>query len=610
MEWAFGQMGIQDRAKHLATLYLEDLSDFIIDTTDSHFGFSRYAERISASAHSYDELYATIHSKPTYITKLTLPLLHDYIDKVQPKLVCFSIPFPGNLLSALVCSQYIKTHYPEIKTVFGGGYVNTELRSLKDTRVFESVDFICLDDGEAPLEQLYQYISKATKKATLKRTFLVEAGAIDYVNNTAVKDYPQNLVGTPDYSDLKLGQYISVIEVANPMHSLWSDGRWNKLTLAHGCYWGKCTFCDISLDYIKNYDPSKAALICDRIETIIAQTGETGFHFVDEAAPPALMRDVALEILRRRLAITWWTNIRFEKSFSADLCRLLKLSGCIAVSGGIEVASDRLLKLIDKGVDLQQLANVTANFTQAGIMVHAYLMYGFPSQTDQETINSLEVVRQLFERGVIHSGFWHQFAVTAHSPVGLTPKAFNVKNMLQEQGLFANNDIPHQDATGIDHTKYSQGLKVATYNYMHGAGFEIDLQNWFDFPVKRTTLSANFIGNFLDNPTPATLKSSTKVVWAAPIPEVIHYEVKKKGKIRTLAKLTGYSKNDQFVIKGSVSEIEAIYYLLCQCSISQSQPMTFQKFEAYFSSNGNKSIEDFMNSTNFEILLQNGLLFI
>ena len=67
------------------------------------------------------------------------------------------------------------------------------------------------------------------------------------------------------------------------------------------------------------------------------------------------MREVALEILRRNLTVTWWTNIRFEKSFTSDLCVLLKSSGCIAVSGGLEVASDRLLELIKKELLLSKL---------------------------------------------------------------------------------------------------------------------------------------------------------------------------------------------------------------------------------------------------------------
>jgi len=610
LEWAFGNMGLNDKAKHLATLYLEDISDFIIETTDPHFGFSRYAERISSSAHNFDELYETIAAKNSYITDIMLPTLEKYIIQNSPKIVCFSIPFPGNLLSAFKCGQFIKQHYPNIKVAFGGGFPNTELRSVKDPRVFEFIDFICLDDGEAPIEQLYKFIIEKTKPTTLKRTFYLEGNKIKYANNPVIKDYPQKDIGTPDYSDLKLDQYISVIEVTNPMHSLWSDGRWNKLTLAHGCYWGKCTFCDVSLDYIQNYDPVKAEQICDRIETIIEATGETGFHFVDEAAPPALMRDLAITLLRRNITITWWTNIRFEKNFSADLCQLLKTSGCIAVSGGIEVASDRLLKLIDKGIDLQQLTHVTSNFTEAGIMVHAYLMYGFPSQSDLETINSLEVVRQLFEHGLIQSGFWHQFAMTAHSPVGLSPQQFKVENLLIEEGDFANNDLPHYDKTGIDHTKYSHGLKTAIYNYMHGAGFELELNEWFDFKIKSTTISPNFIESILEGMASSVLKPSTKVIWTGKLPQKTYYEVKKKGKTRSMARLEGFSRNDQYIIKDRVDTIECLYDLLKLCHIQQRKLMSFKSVDDFYKSKTTKNIEILVNSATFDTLRNNGLLLI
>ena len=346
---------------------------------------------------------------------------------VQPKLVAISVPFPGNLYSSLRCGQWIRQHYPHVKVVMGGGFANTELRSLSDPRVFEFFDFITLDDGEAPIENLVGYVEGTKTINELKRTFTLSNGKVTYINNQACSDYRQGQVGTPDYSDFWLTEYISAIEVVNPMHSLWSDGRWNKLTMAHGCYWGKCTFCDITLDYIKLYEPIAASLLCDRMEEIIAQTGQTGFHFVDEAAPPALMRGLALEIIRRRLVVSWWANIRFEKSFTRDLCLLLKASGCIAVSGGLEVASDRLLLLIQKGITVAQVARVNRHFTEAGIMVHAYLMYGFPTQTAQETIDSLEMVRQMFEAGVLQSAFWHQFAMTAHSPVGKYPERNNLK---------------------------------------------------------------------------------------------------------------------------------------------------------------------------------------
>ncbi|MEM6770322.1 MAG: radical SAM protein, partial [Bacteroidota bacterium] len=326
LDLAFGNMGHQDKAKHLATLYLEDLSDFIVETLDPHFGFSRYAERLGRSANSFDELHAALQQPLSYIDELTVELLQSHITYPQSHtaypLACFSVPFPGNLFSAFRCAQWLKANRPEIKTVMGGGFPNTELRSVSDPRVFDYFDYITLDDGELPLELLWQHTTASPRQASetttlppekplFKRTFHLEDGQVLYNDFSLQRDYRMSEIGTPDYTGLPLDRYISVIEIANPMHSLWSDGRWNKLTMAHGCYWGKCTFCDVSLDYIGNYKPVNASLLVDRMEEMMAQTGENGFHFVDEAAPPALMRDLALEIIRRELRVSWWTNIRF-----------------------------------------------------------------------------------------------------------------------------------------------------------------------------------------------------------------------------------------------------------------------------------------------------------
>jgi len=546
LDWAFGNMGIHDKAKHLATLYLEDLSDFIIECVDKNFGFSRYAERLGQSANSFDELYKHLKEEPTHIDSITLKLLEKKIKTIQPKLVCFSVPFPGNLYSAFRCAQYIKTTYPNIKIAMGGGFPNTELRSVNDVRVFEFFDFITLDDGELPVELLYNHIQNPISKE-FKRTFLLENDKVIYKNNSTKSDYKQVEVGTPDYSGLLLDKYISVIEIANPMHSLWSDGRWNKLTMAHGCYWGKCTFCDISLDYIKVYEPIAATVLVDRMEQLIAQTGESGFHFVDEAAPPSLMKALALEIIKRELIVTWWTNIRFEKNFTKDLCSLLKASGCIAVSGGLEVASDRLLTLIDKGVTVEQVAKVTRNFTEANIMVHAYLMYGYPTQTVQETVDSLEMVRQLFEVGVLQSGFWHQFALTAHSPIGLNPSDFGISPNYKDIS-FANNDIDFKDQTGIDHNQFSYGLKKSLFNFMHGIGFELPIQDWFEFKIPKTQIQPDYIYTCLETNIDFNIKPTAKIVWLGNKPLVTSQTKTKKGQTMDLLNMTFHNKTDDFQI--------------------------------------------------------------
>ena len=607
MDWAFGSMGMQDKAKHLATLYLEDLSDFIIECIDDNFGFSRYAERLGQSANSFEELYEELQEEITLIDAITLQILEERLNTIQPKLVCISVPFPGNLYSALRCGQYIKAKYPTIKIAMGGGFPNTELRSVSDIRVFEFLDYITLDDGELPIELLVDAVcNPASEKPVFKRTLLLQEGKVVYKNDTQRADYKQSELGTPDYSDLLLEDYISVIEIANPMHSLWSDGRWNKLTMAHGCYWGKCTFCDISLDYIKIYEPIAAKLLVDRMEELIEQTGENGFHFVDEAAPPALMKSLALEIIKRKLTVTWWTNIRFEKNFTEDLCVLLKASGCIAISGGLEVASDRLLKLIDKGVTVAQVARVTRNLTKVNIMVHSYLMYGYPTQTVQETVDSLEMVRQLFELGIIQSGFWHQFALTAHSPVGLNPSEYgitpNYKNI-----SFANNDVDFVDKTGIDHSKFSFGLKKSLFNFMHGIGFELPLQEWFDFKTPKTTINPYFIEECLEVEQNFSVKPSAKIIWLGGMPLVEEKIKTKRGITRHQLMLTFHSSLDTFQITLEKEVGDWLLSILPELKPQNDKLLSFNQLKSNFEMNF-EDFELFWFSKPIQVLKENGLL--
>lgn len=610
LEWAFGTMGIHDKAKYLATLYFEDLSDLIAEAVDPHFGISRYAERLGRSASTFDEMNAALEAPDSFIDGLLFRLLQNKIACFEPTLVAITVPFPGNLYSALKCGQWIKKYFPELKIVMGGGFVNTELRSLSDPRVFKYLDFITLDDGAAPLSELIEYLDGHRSKAELKRTFSIENGQVVYRNGSARCDFSQFETGTPDYADLLLDRYLSVFDLVNPMHRLWSDGRWNKLTFAHGCYWGRCTFCDTSLDYISRYEPGSAKVLCDQMEELSRKTGQIGFHFVDEAAPPALMRDLALEIIRRKCTFVWWTNIRFEKSFTEDLCFLLKESGCIAVSGGLEVASDRLLGLINKGVSVPQVARVTDHFTRAGIMVHAYLMYGFPTQTAQETIDSMEVVRQMFEAGVVQSGFWHQFALTAHSQAGKNPSAFKIKIENENPGTFANNDLIHSDPKGAHHELFGEGLRKSIFNYMQGTGFNIPLKNWFNFKVPETTILPNYIQQLIDQQAFESVKPHARIVWLGGNPSPRYFIRKKKGQTFEMAELTFANKKQNLVIQIKQEEGKWMIDQLPEITIHNRSLTTFEELERSFEKRTGEDFVLFWNSPAIKQLRENGLLML
>jgi hypothetical protein len=498
LAWAFGALGLQDRARHLATLYLNDLADVLREAVDERFEFVRYAEKLATSQPSFDPLAEALAAPPNLVDRTLEALTLAALERHAPGVVLLSVPFPGAVYAALRIAQTLKRHAPHIVTVLGGGFVNTELRELREPRLFDYFDYVTLDAGERPLLALLEHLQGRRSRQRLVRTFVRdEQGSVRYLNFPE-PDIPFDEVGTPTWDGLQLASYLSLLDMLNPMNRLWSDGRWNKLTVAHGCYWKKCAFCDVDLDYISRYEAASAKVMVDRIEAVVAETGQTGFHFVDEAAPPKALKALAVELRRRGTAISWWGNIRFEKTFRPELCRQLAESGCIAISGGLEVASDRLLKLMNKGVSVEQVARVARAFADAGVLVHAYLMYGFPTQTVQDTVDALEYVRQLFANGCIHSGFFHRFACTVHSPVGRRPADYGVRLLPLPDSPFAKNDVGFVDPTGVDHDRLGLALKKAIYNFMHGIGLDEDVRAWFEGQrVPRPTVGRNRIARAL-----------------------------------------------------------------------------------------------------------------
>lgn len=605
--WAFGSLGLADRAKHLASLYLDDLADLIQATVDPRFGLSRYAERLATSATSFDPINSALQTPPGLIDRMLEEALGRHLEERSPDLVGITVPFPGNLYGALRTAAFIRRRAPRTKIILGGGYVNTELRELAEPRLFDYVDYVTIDAGEIPILAILDSYKSLDRDPPLCRTFVRRRGKVILINTSAEQVVHFAESGTPTYRGLPLRRYISVVEMLNPMHRLWSDGRWNKLTVAHGCYWRKCTFCDVGLDYIRRYEPAPATLLADRIDALVEETGESGFHFVDEAAPPARLADLAIELLDRGRVISWWGNIRFEESFTPDLSRLLAASGCVAVTGGMEVASDRLLALMEKGIDVAQVARVANAFTKAGIMVHAYLMYGFPTESALETIESLERVRQLFDAGILHSAFWHRFTATRHSPVGLNPDAFGIKITGPSLGPFANNDLTHIDHAGRDPERFGPGLAKAIYNYMHGVGLNADVRSFFEFRVPKPKVPIDFIQASLTAPSFSREDLEQRVIWLGGIPSIDPVRAR-SGKVSIF--IPGYNENRTI-------EIEAALTDWLQALIRNSRPrgrkgapylQLAEVKESYPVSR--KSFETFIKSKEWKALRAAGLLLI
>lgn len=487
-----------DFARFLATRYVQDIVDAFAET-EPGFGVSAYAPAV-AGGPAFDQVLRFLRQTDGgLVPGIIDEVAESALVEVQPDVLGITVPFPGNVVGALRVARVARRVLPDVKIVLGGGFANCYLRRLDDPRFFDFVDFVTLDDGERPLWCVLEHVRGSQPAQGLHRTFVRVGRKVVYREAAGAADIAFRDTATPTYDGLPLDRYLALQFDLTPAARIWSR-HWNKLTLAHGCYWRKCTFCDTSVDYVARYEPQRVDRLVRQIEELVEETGHPGFHWVDEAAPPALLAALSKELVARSMGIRWWSNIRFEKAFTPEVARGMAQAGCVMVTGGLEVASNRLLERMRKGVTVEQVARVAKGFADAGVTVHAYLMYGFPTQTVQETVDSLEIVRQLFRAGCLHSARWHRFFVTQYSPIGIDAHEHGVRlkrRRVKEGRSYALYWVPFKDGTWVNHDLLAPGLTEAVIRFRRGLDLERPVHEWFPIPVPGTTVDPERIAEAL-----------------------------------------------------------------------------------------------------------------
>ncbi len=447
----YGANGVRDYAMHIASLYIDDLAMVVREGIDPRFNLASHGGSIAFDPPTYSLLKSWMDSEPTLLDTWIDSLADDAFSNFKPDVVGITVPFPGAFYGALRIARRAKQK-TDAKVIIGGGYPSTELRSLDEPRLFDWFDYMALDSGAQPILDILSGNPPPPGSTIIGKCSCPG----DEISGNGAKFV------VPAYEDLPLGNYMAMDETANPMTRLWSEACWLKVTIAHGCHWHRCLFCDTSLDYIANFIKPDIASVVDGLGTIVERTGHRGFHFTDEALPPAMLRQFCEEILSRGLAISWWGNIRFEAGLSRDLLELMAASGCVALTGGLECAQDRLLKLMNKGIRMDVARRVCRDATDAGIMIHAYLMYGFPTQTEDEALEAMSNVRSMFEEGLVQSAFWHRFALTVHSPIYRECEKFGIVPRPFPRGAITRNEVPFDEPGAPDWDRIGTRLRAET----------------------------------------------------------------------------------------------------------------------------------------------------
>lgn len=501
-----------DDSQILASLALADLADYISVVYDKNFALIRYAESLATSTSTFSQVENEL-SSPILIDFLQ-PLLEEKLSNItRDTLFCVSVPFPGTFTAGLFIAKYLKNRYSKNALVaMGGGYVNTELRTVKENKLFDYCDFLSYDKGYGSYIKLFEnakYIEELRKKLDGSQYYKIKYAAGGNIiepleNDSEIERAEKNLVRTlvPDFESIDFTKSPRLADSNNPMHRIWNDGAWIKLYLAYGCYWHRCAFCDTSLDYVKGFCGTNISALYDGIYRQCQKAGVYGLHFVDEACPPIGLQEFALKNIaaaKNGTSLTYWGNIRFEKTFSRDLADLLSYGGMTAVSGGIEIATGNGLDSINKGTDMENIVAACCAFKEAGILVHSYMIFGFWNQTEQDLIDSMETLRQLFAAGLLDSAFWHKFSLTLHSTVyreWLEGKHPELKPIVNSDTQFAENSIQFEGEEKSE--KYSAPLNAALDMWMNGEKLKKNVESFFPYKMPRPSIPADYVERLIE----------------------------------------------------------------------------------------------------------------
>ena len=518
-----------DNSRSLASFALADLADYITFTYDENFSLVRYAERLTISKNNFSQIEKNIFSpvmNDFYIPLLQekiVPLIDSMLEKSGGKkiLVCISVPFAGVFTPALCTGNFIKKNYgSKVYVSLGGGFINTELRQTNEKNLAFYCDSLCYDRGYATYKTLMEKLSSLQQETepiynlrqfilpfeenSFTEKIVASASEIKIISpkspDTQELAFEEKITRTliPDFSSIDFSKYPRLIDDTNPMHRLWSDGSWIKSYMAHGCYWHKCAFCDVTLDYVKGYCPVNIKALYKGLLEQCEKHGVYGIHFVDEAMPPAAMIEFAKENIAHGTPVTWWGNIRFEKYFSRDAADFLARGGLIGVSAGLESATGNGLSVIHKGTDLSSIVSACCAFKEAGILVHAYMIYGYWWETPQNLIDSMETLRQFYQEGLLDSCFWHKFVLTRHSRVYkeyLEGKHPELTVLEEKQPLFAKNGLHFLGEEKSE--KFGIPLEYSLQEWMHGRGIKKNVQSWFNFSVPKPSVPPNFVSEYI-----------------------------------------------------------------------------------------------------------------
>ena len=405
---------------------------------------------------------------PVYIRGMEFEKLVGRID-ADVDVIGLSNMFSCGWLATRLLLRLIRDRFPEKPIVFGGEHPSGMPKLVMDQ---SPVDIIVLGEGEETVVEVLEHLAFG-KPALPEIAGICYRSGGDMVRNPArARIRSVDEIAEPAWRHFKIDDYI---ELGQPHGAV--QGRFMPMLATRGCPY-KCTFCTNAQMWTQRWVARDYVKVVAEMEKYMRDYNATDFHFEDLTAivKRQWMLDFASEIMRRNLKVTYQlpSGTRSE-AIDREVARALKGSGCSDFPFAPESGDPRVLKAIEKRIDLGRMFQAADEAISEGISVTCNFIIGFPEDDWLSVINMYKAILRCA---------WHGFS-------GVNINAFSPQpNTLQFDRLVAAGKIPNFDdkyflslftfqSFFVKKTSYNEKFSAMTLTLIIILGFFVFYSGYF-----------------------------------------------------------------------------------------------------------------------------------
>ncbi|MBX3471077.1 MAG: radical SAM protein [Planctomycetes bacterium] len=437
-----------------------------------HFG-------IDGAFRSYETLEAALEDRASnpyiaFLEEVALPR----ILRERPRAVGISMTYFSQVVPGFTLARLLRERAPEVKLVMGGAYltaVEDQVHGLPAR--LAPVDAIILHDGEEALERwLRAALHGDGRVEDVPNSHLpTAAGVFERAGERNIVHTDLDLLPVPMWTldGLDLSRYLV------PRYPI-------PLPLSRGCYWGRCSFCNISCQTSATYRTRPVEKAIADIKAAIAQTGSNWFDFPVDSFRPKELHALAQAIIAEGLEIEWGAEVLLDPGFKDPVIADLARSGCRCLRFGLESANVETLTAMNKPTRPGEARRILESCKKNGIQTAVMLIAGFPTETQARLWETYDYLAQNADR--IDFLTIHSYSLVPGSPMAQDPGRFGLYLLPPQAVLWTSLPFVNTNPVGMrneDLPRVVQAMREGLREHYPDLGemWTVAIGGWMTFPA-------------------------------------------------------------------------------------------------------------------------------